>query len=84
MTRKRKTWTAQEKAVIIREHLVENVPVSDLCDRHGLHPTLFCALDLRYRSDPTISWRHIALRADHDSGRWQVDETGGSFLWPSQ
>jgi transposase-like protein len=41
MTRKRKTWTAQEKAVIIREHLVENVPVSDLCDRHGLHPTLF-------------------------------------------
>ena len=25
----------------MREHLVENVPVSDLCDKHKLYPTLF-------------------------------------------
>ena len=24
-----------------RRHLVEKVPVSDLCEEHGLHPTLF-------------------------------------------
>ena len=26
---------------ILREHLIEQVPVSDLCDKHKLHPTLF-------------------------------------------
>ena len=26
---------------ILRRHLVEKVPVSDLCDEQGLHPTLF-------------------------------------------
>ena len=25
----------------LTEHLVEHVPVSDLCDKHKLHPTLF-------------------------------------------
>ena len=41
MKRQRKHWTAQEKAAIVREHLIDKAPVSDLCDRHGLHPTLF-------------------------------------------
>jgi len=26
---------------ILRRHLVEKVPVSDLCEEHGLHPTVF-------------------------------------------
>ena len=25
---------------ILRRHLIDKVPVSDLCDKHGLHPTL--------------------------------------------
>ena len=41
MKRQRKHWTAQEKAAIVREHLIDKAPVSELCDRHGLHPTLF-------------------------------------------
>lgn len=35
---KRRNFTPQEKVSILREHLVENVPVSDLSDKHGLHP----------------------------------------------
>jgi transposase-like protein len=34
-------FTGQEKVAILRRHLVEKVPVSDLCEEHGLHPTLF-------------------------------------------
>jgi hypothetical protein len=34
-------FTPQQKA-ILRGHLAVRVPVSDLCDEHGLHPTLFC------------------------------------------
>ena len=41
MDKKRKHHSPQEKAAILREHLINRVPVSDLCDQHGLHPTLF-------------------------------------------
>ena len=37
----RKHYTAQEKVAILRLHLLEHQPVSDLCDQYGLHPTLF-------------------------------------------
>jgi transposase-like protein len=41
MNQKRKHHTAQEKVAILRLHLLENKPISDLCDQHGIHPTLF-------------------------------------------
>ena len=37
----RKNYTAQEKIAILRRHLIEKVPVSDLCEQHQLQPTLF-------------------------------------------
>ena len=41
MPKKRKYHTAKEKSAILREHLINKVPVSDLCDQHDLQPTLF-------------------------------------------
>ena len=41
MSQERKYHTPQEKTAILREHLINKVPVSDLCDQHGLQPTLF-------------------------------------------
>ncbi len=41
MSKTRKRYSSQEKTNILREHLINNVPISDLCDQHGLHPTLF-------------------------------------------
>jgi transposase len=37
----RKRFTAQEKVAILRLHLLEHIPISDLCDQHGIHPTMF-------------------------------------------
>lgn len=37
----RKRPSAQEKAAILRLHLLERTPVSDLCDQYGIHPTMF-------------------------------------------
>ena len=37
----RKRFTAQEKVAILRLHLLEHNPISDLCDQHGNHPTNF-------------------------------------------
>jgi transposase-like protein len=37
----RRRFTAQEKVAVLRQHLVEKVPVSEVCDKHGLNPTVF-------------------------------------------
>ena len=39
MTRSRRTFTAQEKAAVVKRYLVDRTPVSDLCDELGLQPT---------------------------------------------
>jgi transposase len=41
MGQTRKQFTAAEKIAILRRHLLEQVPVSDLCDEYGMHPTVF-------------------------------------------
>ena len=41
MTKKRKRFTAEEKVRLLRLHLLEKVPVSDLCDEYGVNPNMF-------------------------------------------
>jgi len=41
MRKQRKHHTAEEKVVVLRRHLVENEPVSQLCDELALQPTVF-------------------------------------------
>ena len=43
MTKKkrRRKYTAEEKATILRRHLVEKVAISDLCDEYHLSPSQF-------------------------------------------
>lgn len=37
----RRQFSPEEKATILRRHLVDRVPVSDLCDEYHIQPTLF-------------------------------------------
>lgn len=37
----RRKFTGEEKMAILRRHLVEKLPVSDVCDQAGINPTLF-------------------------------------------
>ena len=37
----RRHLSPQEKVAILKRHLVEGTPVSDLCDEYGLDPTVF-------------------------------------------
>ena len=36
-----RNYTPEEKVRILRRHLIDRVPVSDLCDEFGLQPTVF-------------------------------------------
>ena len=37
----RRRFTAQEKVAVLREHFIEKVPVSQICDKHGFSPAIF-------------------------------------------
>ena len=39
--RNRKNFSAEQKVGILKKHLVEKVPLSDVCDKYGLHPSVF-------------------------------------------
>ncbi len=39
MKKTRRSFSSSEKAAIVKRHLVERVPVSDLCDEYQLQPT---------------------------------------------
>lgn len=38
MSKKRRQLGNQEKVAILKRHLLEKVPISDLCDEHQLYP----------------------------------------------
>lgn len=39
--KERKNFTAQEKVSILRRHLIEHVPVSEVCEQSHIQPTQF-------------------------------------------
>lgn len=40
MPGQRRNFTGAEKIAILRQHLIDKVAISELCDKHGLQPTL--------------------------------------------
>ncbi len=41
MKKKRRNYTPEEKVVILKRHLIDKIPVSDICDQYNLQPTVF-------------------------------------------
>jgi len=41
MKRKRHNYTSGEKVTILKRHLIDKIPVSDICDQYNLQPTVF-------------------------------------------
>ncbi len=41
MARKRRHFSPEDKIAIVRKHLVERIPVSEVCREHDLSPNLF-------------------------------------------
>ena len=41
MPKQRRNFSGTEKIAILREHLIGKVPISEVCDKHGLQPTMF-------------------------------------------
>lgn len=41
MKKARRNYTPQEKVAMLRRHLIEKVPLSEICDKNQLQPTVF-------------------------------------------
>ena len=41
MKKQRRHFAGSEKVAILKQHLIEKVPVSDLCDQHQIYPNQF-------------------------------------------
>ncbi|MFC1601925.1 transposase, partial [Candidatus Sumerlaeota bacterium] len=41
MRKERRNFTAAQKAAVLREHLLDKIPASELCEKHNLQPTVF-------------------------------------------
>ena len=60
----RRRFTAQEKVAILRQHLVEKVPVSEVCDKHGLNPTVFYRWQKEFFENGAAAFEIRAPKAD--------------------
>ena len=76
----RRHFTAEQKAAILKRHLVDKVSVSDLCDEYQLQPSVFyewqkklldnAALVLEAgRSEPSSRTRKLEEKIEHLEGK---------------
>jgi transposase-like protein len=70
MSRKpRKQYSAQEKVAILREHLLEGKPISEVCQRHQLQPTVFYAWQKQFFENGPAAFERKNKRADEAKDR---------------
>jgi len=93
MDKRRKRFMAKEKVRVLRRHLVEKVPVSDVCDELGVQPTQFYRWQQQFfengsvafkkedrnieATKPRSSKREQAERSEAKHGEWILNLTYG-------
>lgn len=61
---KRKRLTPEQKVAIVRRHLLEKVPVSDLCDEYGIHTTQYYAWQKQLFENGGLAFQRKANKAN--------------------
>jgi transposase-like protein len=67
----RRTFTAEQKATMLRRHFVDKVAVSDLCDEYKIQPSLFY---LWQRQALENREKAISAPEDRDGARRQAEQ----------
>ena len=73
MTRQRRHFTAETKVALLREHLLDKVPVSDICEKHGITVTLFYHWQKQFFENGTAAFDNAGKR--HKAGQDAKDRT---------
>lgn len=76
MANKRKKFSAQEKVRLLRLHLIEKVPVSDICDQHGLNPNVFYRWQQQFFENGTAVFEKSDFgRRDYQTKKLEQENT---------
>jgi transposase-like protein len=68
----RKHYTADEKVAILRRHLLEQVPVSKLCDEFGLQPTVLYRWQKEFFENGSIAFQAKG-RSQHPAEQERIE-----------
>ena len=74
MEKQRKHFTAADKVKLLRRHLVEKVPVSQVCEESGIQPTQFYRWQQIFFENGTAAFDRL------NEGRSSAQEDRISFL----
>ncbi len=72
MKKQRKHCTPEEKVAILQRHLLEQVPISELCDKHGLQPTVFYRWQKEFFENGTAAFQPKG-RPNHSAEQERID-----------
>ena len=72
MRKERKHYTAEEKVAILRRHLLDKVPVSDLCEELGLQPTVFYRWQKEFFENGAAAFQGKS-RPDHQAEQQRIE-----------
>jgi transposase len=72
MRKERKHYTAEEKVAILRRHLLDQVPVSDLCEELGLRPTVFYRWQKEFFENGAAAFQGKS-RLDHPAEQQRIE-----------
>jgi len=67
--KKRRQFTAQQKVAILREHLLDRKPISEVCERHDLQPSVFYGWQRKFFENGAA-----AFQGDHDRQTAQLQK----------
>jgi transposase-like protein len=67
MPTQRRNFTGAEKLAILREHLIDKTPISEVCQKHGLQPTLFYLWQKKLFEDGAVVFESRAANARQQS-----------------
>jgi transposase-like protein len=59
----RRYFSPEQKVAILREHLIEGKAVSDLCDKHHIHPTVFYQWQRQFFENGTAAFESRQSRS---------------------
>ena len=67
MPRQRRHFTPEQKVALLRLHLLEKKPISDLCQEHDLSVTLFYLWQKQFFDNGTAAFQNTAKRRKGDT-----------------
>jgi transposase len=87
MRKGRKHYTGEEKVAILRRHLLDKVPVSDLCEELGLQPTVFYRWQKEFFENGAAAFQSASRPEHRDEQKriefWRRRSRPRMKCWPS-